>query len=122
MFAKFASLLTILLVLFILQLSEAGPIMAGSAVAFCYTACNAGYVTCMTGAGLSAGMIGPLAFLAGIGCSAAQGACMSACTVTGLALIATPSPRDFIVEHSLYLIIRSVLPKAPATLQVVCSS
>jgi hypothetical protein len=71
---------------------EAGPIAAGSAVAFCYTACNSGYCTCMAGAGLSAGMAGPLAFVAGAACSAAQAACMSTCTATGLSLLAAPTP------------------------------
>jgi len=74
------------------KIAEAGPIMAGCAVALCYTACNAGYVTCMTDAGLSAGMVGPLAIAAGVACSAAQGACMSMCITTGLATAVAPTP------------------------------
>ena len=34
--------------------------MAGSAVAACYTACNAGYVTCLAASGLVAGATGPV--------------------------------------------------------------
>lgn len=76
---------------------EAGPIMAGSAVAACYTACNAGYVTCLAGSGLVAGMTGPVGWYAWItgaatGCSAVQAACMSACTAGGLAASHTPTP------------------------------
>jgi hypothetical protein len=74
------------------KVTDAGPIVAGSSVALCYTACNAGYVTCMAAAGLSAGMIGPFAFVAGIACSATQGACMSACVDVGLALTVAPTP------------------------------
>ena len=31
------------------KLADAGPIAAGSAVSACYTACNAGWVVCMSG-------------------------------------------------------------------------
>ena len=76
---------------------EAGPIMAGSGVAACYTACNAGYVTCMLGSGLVAGTTGPVgwwawATSAAAGCSAIQGTCMAACTAVGLAAAAAPTP------------------------------
>ena len=76
---------------------EAGPIMAGSAVAACYTACNAGYVTCMAGSGLVAGVAGPVGWWAWItgaaaGCSAVQAACMTTCAVVGLAATAAPTP------------------------------
>ena len=74
------------------KVTDAGPIVAGSAVALCYTACNAGYVTCMSAAGLSAGMIGPLAFVAGVACSLTQGACMSSCVAVGLSLTIAPTP------------------------------
>lgn len=96
MFSKFTNkcFLLTFLVLFAVtsKIADAGPIMAGCAVALCYTACNAGYVTCMTGAGLSAGMVGPLAFAAGAACSVAQGACMSTCIATGLATAVAPTP------------------------------
>jgi hypothetical protein len=76
---------------------EAGPIMAGSAVAACYTACNAGYVTCLAASGLVAGATGPVgwwawATSAATGCSAVQAACMAACTAGGLAAAVTPTP------------------------------
>ena len=78
-------------------LVEAGPIAAGSAVSLCYTACNTGYVTCMTGSGLVAGTTGPVgwwAWLTGAAasCSAVQGACMAGCAATGLAVTAAPTP------------------------------
>lgn len=90
--AKKNFLSSILVLAATLTLTDAGPIVAGSAVALCYTACNAGYVACMATAGLSAGMIGPLAFAAGAACSLTQGACMAACVSTGLALTVTPTP------------------------------
>ncbi|CAE6406837.1 unnamed protein product [Rhizoctonia solani] len=65
---------------------EAGPIAMG----LCYTACNAGYVTCCTVAGVTAGT-----FTLGLGipaavaaCSVVQGACMAACTP----LLVAPTP------------------------------
>lgn len=85
-------LILILLLLVASKFTDAGPIAAGSAAALCYTACNAGYAACMTAAGLSAGMIGPLAFAAGVACSVTQGACMSACVGVGLAVTVTPTP------------------------------
>jgi hypothetical protein len=74
-----------------------GPIMAGSAVAACYTACNVGYVCCMTSSGLVAGVAGPVGWWAWItgaasACSAIQGACMATCVATGLALTVAPTP------------------------------
>ena len=61
------------------KLVEADPIIAGSAVTACYTAYNAGYVTCMAGLGLVAGVAGPVGWWAWItgaaaGCSAVQAA------------------------------------------------
>ncbi|CAE6407261.1 unnamed protein product [Rhizoctonia solani] len=65
---------------------QAGPIAMG----LCYSACNAGYVTCCASAGATAGTftlgLGVPAALAG--CSVIQGACMSACTP----LLAAPTP------------------------------
>ena len=80
-----------------MKLAEAGPITAGSAVAACYTACNAGYVACMASSGMVAGVSGPVgwwawATSAAAGCSAVQGTCMEACTAGGLATAATPTP------------------------------
>jgi len=79
------------------NLVEAGPIMAGSAVAACYTACNAGYIVCMTGSGLVAGTTGPVGWWAwatgaAAGCSVVQGACMTTCAAVGLAATAAPTP------------------------------
>ncbi|CAE6506335.1 unnamed protein product [Rhizoctonia solani] len=65
---------------------QAGPIAMG----MCYSACNAGYVTCCTAAGVTAGT-----FTLGLGipaavaaCSVVQGTCMAACTP----LLAAPTP------------------------------
>ncbi|CUA77419.1 hypothetical protein RSOLAG22IIIB_02432 [Rhizoctonia solani] len=65
---------------------QAGPIAMG----MCYSACNAGYVTCCASAGTVAGT-----FTLGLGipaalaaCSVVQGTCMAACTP----LLAAPSP------------------------------
>ncbi|CAE6474554.1 hypothetical protein ACGC1H_001749 [Rhizoctonia solani] len=65
---------------------QAGPIAMG----MCYSACNAGYVTCCASAGAVAGT-----FTAGLGipaalaaCSVVQGTCMAACTP----LLAAPTP------------------------------
>merc|ERR1712131_376007 len=86
---KMASKYTVLFMVFLIFMAngpvEAGPIMAGSAVSACYTACNAAYVTCMGASGLVAGATGPVgwwAWLTGAAatCSATQGACMAACT------------------------------------------
>eukprot|EP00985_Skeletonema_marinoi_P024060 scaffold16464_cov117-Skeletonema_marinoi.AAC.2 len=46
----------ICIVSILLNQSEAGPITCAA----CYTACNAGYVTCMTSSGLIAGTTGPV--------------------------------------------------------------
>ena len=56
---------------------NAGPI----SWATCQTACNGGYVTCMSLGGLIAGVLAPPA-LVGVAasCSSAQGACMALCT------------------------------------------
>ena len=80
-----------------LQIVMAGPIGAGSAVAACYTACNTGWVTCLASYGIVAGVVGPVGWWAWLFgapavCSAAQGACMAACTAGGLALVAAPTP------------------------------
>ncbi|KAJ1460403.1 hypothetical protein M885DRAFT_559514 [Pelagophyceae sp. CCMP2097] len=74
-----------------------GLIAAGSAVAACYTACNAGYVTCMASSGLAAGVAGPIGWWAWITgaaatCSAIQAACMSVCTVGACAVVVVPTP------------------------------
>lgn len=47
-----------------LTFTAAGPIMAGSAVAACYTACNVGYVTCLASSGIVAGATGPIGWWA----------------------------------------------------------
>jgi hypothetical protein len=76
---KFASVfVTSLVILLGFGLVESGPVAGG----LCYTACNAGYVTCMTNAGLVAGVAaGPVGLTgAALGCSLIQGACMGACT------------------------------------------
>eukprot|EP00526_Cylindrotheca_closterium_P028364 CAMPEP_0113646604 /NCGR_PEP_ID=MMETSP0017_2-20120614/24630_1 /TAXON_ID=2856 /ORGANISM="Cylindrotheca closterium" /LENGTH=76 /DNA_ID=CAMNT_0000558533 /DNA_START=422 /DNA_END=652 /DNA_ORIENTATION=+ /assembly_acc=CAM_ASM_000147 len=72
--------------------TSAGPIVAGGGIAMCYTACNAGYVTCMLGCGLIAGVAGPLAGPAAVACSATQGSCMAACTAGGLVTLVAPTP------------------------------
>ena len=91
----------IFFVLFIVSslvgVSNAGPIMAGSAVSFCYTACNVGYVTCLAGYGIVAGTTGPIGWYAWftsapIACSLTQAACMSACTAGGVLSMAAPTP------------------------------
>jgi hypothetical protein len=88
----FKFLISILLV----GMAFGGPIMAGSAVAGCYTACNAGYVCCMTSAGLVAGLTGPVGWcmMAGAAstCSSIQGTCMATCVTTGLAMTVAPAP------------------------------
>ena len=76
---------------------EAGPILAGSAVTVCYTACNAGWCACMTASGLVAGTTGPVGWYAwatgaAAGCSVIQGTCMAACTAGGLAMTVAPTP------------------------------
>ncbi|VEN50320.1 unnamed protein product [Callosobruchus maculatus] len=70
---------------------QAGPIGAIVAYGACQTACNAGYVTCCTAAGATAGTftlgLGIPAALAG--CSVIQGVCMAACAG---AAVAAPTP------------------------------
>jgi mannitol-specific phosphotransferase system IIBC component len=63
--------------IFMIRAVNCGPIAAGSAIAYCYTACNAGYVACLAGV-----VTAPL-------CSVVQGACMAACFTAGLA---APTP------------------------------
>ncbi|KAJ1311556.1 hypothetical protein OPQ81_010040 [Rhizoctonia solani] len=62
---------------------HAGPIF----MAACYSACNAGYVTCCAAAGATIGVftlgLGVPATLAA--CSAVQGTCMAACVPLGVA-------------------------------------
>lgn len=79
----------ILLLSLLVSIAKCGPV----AVGVCYSACNAGYVACMTASGLTAGVTGPVgwwAWLTGAaaGCSLTQGACMTACTT----LVAAPTP------------------------------
>ena len=79
------------LVLVVLSLTAAlipsaygGPV----AVGLCYTACNAGYGTCLAAVGVTAGVTAPVTWAgwfygvpaACVACSAAQGACMTLCT------------------------------------------
>jgi hypothetical protein len=48
--------LIVMVLLDVMRSADAGTIAAGSAVAACYTACNAGYASCMGAVGLCAGM------------------------------------------------------------------
>ncbi|CEL57659.1 hypothetical protein RSOLAG1IB_02402 [Rhizoctonia solani AG-1 IB] len=78
-------------VAFVTVALNAGQVQAGPiAMGLCYSACNAGYVTCCISAGAVAGT-----FTLGLGtpvalaaCSVVQGACMSACTP----LLLAPTP------------------------------
>ena len=74
---KLFSLLAVFLALS--NVAEAGPI----GVAICYTGCNTLWVTCVAGAGGVAGVsTGGLGVAPAIlACNAAQGTCMTACTV-----------------------------------------
>ena len=87
---SFHLLLMLILILGLyLPLVSAGPV----AVGVCYSACNAGYVSCLAGYGIVAGTTGPIGWWAWLtsapaGCSAIQGTCMAACT----ALFAAPTP------------------------------
>ena len=88
---------SILSIAIILHVVDGGPVVAGSAVSLCYTACNAGWCTCMTASGLVAGVAGPVGWYAWAtgaagGCSMAQAACMTACTAGGLAMAVAPTP------------------------------
>lgn len=60
--------------------AHGGPIMAGSAIALCYTACNAGFVACLAGV-----VTAPF-------CPVVQGACMAACFTSGLSTAVLPTP------------------------------
>ena len=70
--------------------AQAGVFSCAAVLAYygtCQTACNAGWVTCMSGAGLVAGAtLGVGGGVAAIGCSVAQGACMAACASTAAAM------------------------------------
>lgn len=86
---------TILLVIISLAVSDAGPVSVG----LCYSACNAGYVSCMAASGLvssGAGPVGWWAWLTGAAaaCSATQGICMSACTALVVAPILVVSTME----------------------------
>eukprot|EP00054_Salpingoeca_dolichothecata_P015058 m.86054 g.86054 ORF g.86054 m.86054 type:complete len:111 (+) comp21302_c1_seq1:73-405(+) len=74
-----SSLFMFLLLATFLPTANAGP----AAVGLCYTACNSAYVSCLASWGIVASLVG-----GSTGCSAAQGACMSACTPLG----AAPTP------------------------------
>ncbi|KAF8604944.1 hypothetical protein BDV93DRAFT_521837 [Ceratobasidium sp. AG-I] len=75
----------------VVSLSAPQPALAGPiAMGLCYSACNAGYTTCCTVAGVTAGT-----FTFGLGvpaaiaaCSVIQGTCMATCTP----LLTAPSP------------------------------
>jgi hypothetical protein len=74
LFSLFAAILS---VAHHVDLVKAGPIMAGSGVALCYTACNTGYVTCLAASGIVAGTTGPVGWYAWatsapVGCSAGE--------------------------------------------------
>merc|ERR1712000_441382 len=91
------TLFVVFLLITSLNNSDAGPIAAGSAVALCYTACNAAYVSCMAASGLVAGTTGPVGWIAWLTsaaatCSAGQGVCMTACTAVGLGTAVAPTP------------------------------
>ncbi len=76
--------------------AEAGIISCAAGLVYygtCQTACNAGWVTCMSGAGLVAGAtVGVGGVVAAAGCSVAQGACMATCATTATAACAAPIP------------------------------
>jgi hypothetical protein len=87
--ASKSALLLLLVVAILAKAADGGPVAGG----LCYTACNAGYVTCMSSSGLVAGVSGPVgwwAWLTGAAatCSAIQGTCMVACA----AVFAAPTP------------------------------
>eukprot|EP00347_Sterkiella_histriomuscorum_P010270 403376941 len=79
------SILLIALVLLI-QTASCGPLAMG----ICYTGCNIVWVACVSAgggvAGVSTGGAGVIPAI--LGCNAAQGSCMAACTVA----LALPSP------------------------------
>ncbi|KAG9125829.1 hypothetical protein FRC07_006057 [Ceratobasidium sp. 392] len=80
------SIVAIMTIALSAERAQAGPVAMG----LCYSACNAGYVTCCATAGAIAGT-----FTLGLGvpaalftCSVVQGTCMAACTP----LLAAPTP------------------------------
>lgn len=83
--------LTVALLAATMERAHCGPV----AVGLCYTACNAGYGTCLGAVGVTAGVTAPVTWVgwfygvpaACLACSAIQGACMTACTP----LIAAPT-------------------------------
>jgi hypothetical protein len=80
--ASNSALLFLLVVAILAKATDGGPLAGG----LCYTACNAGYVSCMSSAGLVAGVSGPVGLTgAAATCSAVQGTCMAACTAVFLA-------------------------------------
>jgi hypothetical protein len=83
----FVSLLFFLLSF--VSFAQAGLVAQG----LCYTACNTGWVACLSSSGIVAGTTGPVGWWAWLtsaaaGCSAVQGACMTACTP----LLVAPTP------------------------------
>jgi hypothetical protein len=85
------SIFAVVVIFAILHSALAGPITVGA----CYSLCNAGWVACMSASGLVAGVSptgvwGWIAWFKGapVACSAAQSACMTACTVA----IVAPTP------------------------------
>ena len=78
--------------LFLMTLSLSGVAAGPLVVGLCYSACNAAVVSCYASSGLAFGVAGPVGWVAWLTgaaatCSAAQGACMAACTV----LLPTPT-------------------------------
>ena len=92
-------LLTILSIAFITPL-KAGVISCAAGIAFygsCQTACNVGYVGCMSASGLVAGTTGPVGWWAWLtsaagACSATQGLCMAGCATQAAGMCAAPVP------------------------------
>ena len=82
----------LLVALAALATALSGPVAGG----LCYTACNAGYVSCLAAVGVTAGVTAPVTWYgwfygvpaACAGCSLIQGACMAACTP----LLVAPTP------------------------------
>jgi hypothetical protein len=82
---------TVLVSLF--QFAAGGPLSLAAVAPYvgtCYTACNVGYGTCLSLSGLTAGVVGPVGWVAWLtsapaACSLAQGTCMAACSAAGAA-------------------------------------
>lgn len=77
------ALVSLFLISLFLSVADAGLLTTGA----CYSACNAGWVSCLAAAGVVAGTTGPVGWYAWLtgapaACSAAQGACMVLCTTT----------------------------------------